>query len=200
MDSSREIRSMILVAFPCPPLPMEGSGRFVNSHDMLAYLIDVAARREDKADNAKREKNQEVLMVQYEKDMKLCRSETETWNAMTMFTRQYMMTYSVIMHEARFLPFDAITPPLKKQLCSWLAAQHILQGDDHVCGSMFEHLDAWPLYLRCINVINNQAAICLSREQCDEVGHGANHCDVLPESAGADLRCGRPVCESVPSQ
>jgi hypothetical protein len=116
MDSSREIRSMIMASFPCPPLPMEGNSRFLNSHDLLAYLIDVAARRDDKADNSLREKNQVALLVQYDKDIRACSSEKETWDVMTSFTRLYMMTYHSVLHETRFLPFDCVSPPLRKQV------------------------------------------------------------------------------------
>lgn len=182
MDSSREIRSMILVAFPCPPLPMEGSDRFVNSHDMLAYLIDVAARRNNPAENAQRQEKQHALTHEYFRSLGDCVSEQDTWNAMTFFMRQYMMTYHILMHESRFLPFDALTPPLRKQVCSWLASQHILQGDDNVTGSMFEHMKPWPLYERCKNIVNYEAAICVSG---DPVKSGVDECAELPDAAGA---------------
>jgi hypothetical protein len=157
MDSSREIRSMIMASFPCPPLPMESSSRFLNSHDLLAYLIDVAARRDDKKDNSQREKNQVALLVQYNKDIKECHSEKETWDVMTSFTRLYMMTYHSVLHETRFLTFDSVAPPLKKQVCSWLAAQHILRGDSEARGDMFEGLEPWQLYQRCRDMVRSEA-------------------------------------------
>jgi len=100
MDSTREIRAMMMASFPCPPLAMEGSSRFPNSHDMLAYLVDVAARRNVKKENEERQRSQERLLH----DFIVCalpgsKSEEETWEAMTHFTRQYMMTYSPVMHE-----------------------------------------------------------------------------------------------------
>ena len=163
MDSTREIRAMTMAAFPCPPLPMEGSSRFINSHDMIAYLIDVAARRADPASDGHRQKIQSSLVAEYERDIAGCLSEEETWQVMTMFTRSYMMSYNVLMHEARFLPFDCLSPTLRAQVCSWLAAQHILQGDDQVNGSFFQHLEPWPLYRRCRDINNNAGAIAVTR-------------------------------------
>ena len=165
MDSSREIRAMMMASFPCPPLPMEGSSRFINSHDMIAYLVDVAARRADPSSDHSRQRIQKTLVMEYERNIACCLTEDETWNAMTMFTRSYMMSYNVLMHEARFLPFDALTAPLKAQVCSWLAAQHILQGDDQVNGSFFQHLQPWPLYRRCKDINNNAGAMYASRSE-----------------------------------
>jgi len=153
MDSTREIRSMMMASFPCPPLAMEGDFRSSNSHDMLAYLVDVAARRNDAKDNAARMRNQEILLSEYFDNLALCNTEAETWDLMTKFTRQYMMTYNILMHETRFLPFDAVSVPIRRQVCSWLAAQHILQGDDQVDGGFFENLAPWPLYRRCRDII-----------------------------------------------
>ena len=191
---TREIRSMILAAFPCPPLPMEGSDRFLNSHDMLAFLIDVAARRDNAAENAKRQTHQQALTSQYLKDLQKCEDEESTWNTMTLFMRQYMMTYHCVMHETRFLPFDLITPPMRKQVCSWLASQHILQGDNQVTGSMFEHMKPWPLYERCRNMINYHEAICVSGAVDETSMH---ECAELHDSAGAGVRSEGPDCQSV---
>lgn len=163
MDSSREIRAMMMASFPCPPLPMEGSCRFINSHDMIAYLVDVAARRADPKSDAHRQTIQKSLVMEYERNIPGCTTEEDTWQAMTTFTRSYMMSYNVLMHEARFLTFDCLTAPLKAQVCSWLAAQHILQGDDQVNGGFFQHLEPWPLYRRCKDINNNAGAMCATR-------------------------------------
>jgi len=157
MDSSREIRAMMMASFPCPPLPMDGSGRFMNSHDLLAYLVDVAARRDVKSENESRRKNQEALIREYVQNIAKCGSQDHVWQEMTKFTRLYMMSYSPVMHETRFLPFDAASPPIRRQVCSWLAAQHILQGDDQVVGNFFENLEPWPLYQRCRDILRNEA-------------------------------------------
>lgn len=183
---------MMMASFPCPPLPMEGSCRFINSHDMVAYLVDVAARRGDPKSDKHRQTIQQSLVDEYEKRIVGCATEDETWDVMTTFTRDYMMSYNVLMHEARFLPFDSLTPPLKAQVCSWLAAQHIMQGDDQVKGSFFEHLQPWPLYRRCKDINNNAGAIWASRFDEDQGPHGdSDQLEQLkaPAAAAEPRRC-----------
>jgi hypothetical protein len=152
MDSSRELRAMIMASFPCPPLPMQGREPFLNSHDMIAYLIDVAARRNVPSENDIRQKLQLSLTEDYIKKIQECKTEEEAWNMMTNFTRYYMMTYHEGMHETRFLPYDAITPPLKTQICSWLAAQYIIQGQSEVTSDQFQNLSVSILYKKCRDV------------------------------------------------
>ena len=159
MDSSRELRAMILASFPCPPLPVEGHDRFINSHDMLAYLIDVAARRDCSSENRIREATQRVLVSEYHIGLRKCENANDLWNAMTMFTRQYMMSYCPVMHELRFSTFDSITLPLRHQICSWLAAQYILRGNVAACGDQFMHLDPCELYLACQNIFCDANAL-----------------------------------------
>jgi hypothetical protein len=168
MDSSRELRAMIMASFPCPPLPMQGIERWVNSHDQIAYLIDVAARRNVASENETRRKLQFQLTNNYIQNIKNCNTEAETWNVMTKFTRDYMMTYHPCMHEARFSSFDAITLPLRKQVCSWLAAQYIMQGDDNVKAENFQNLPVWSLYNQCRKVfcVANDAT-CNSIDVCN---------------------------------
>jgi hypothetical protein len=81
------------------------------------------------------------------------------WNVMTMFTRNYMMSYCPVMHETRFLCFDAITLPLRHQTCAWLAAQHILKGNAAACGDQFMHLAPRELYLACQNIFCDANAL-----------------------------------------
>lgn len=140
MDSSREIRSMILSAFPCPPLEMD-NGK--NSHDLLAYLIDLTARRNIRSD--KRKSDQEILTLDFIDDFPKCKTEQELENCMTRFTRDYMLLYFPVMHEIRFNPIDSIKLPIKKQLCSWIAAQYIMNQEE--CdGSDFLHMSSLELY------------------------------------------------------
>jgi len=146
---------------------------------MLAYLVDVAARRNVTVENVTRQRKQESLIKDYTENVVRCKNEEETWNSMTMFTRLYMMSYHLRMHEARFLPFDAISPPIRRQVCSWLAAQHIMQGDDQVQGHFFENLEPWPLYQRCKDILNNDDAFSVSRlgeleKQRPDVAAGAD--------------------------
>jgi hypothetical protein len=151
MDSTRELRAMTMATFPCPPLPMVGANLYgdkaiVNSHDLLSFLINTAARRDMKSENEARVAQQFKLYESYFKSLAL---GTDLFETMTRFTRDYMMTYTHAMHYLRFLPFDAATPPIKHQVCSWLAAQHILKGVENANAGQFLDLHHDSLYSKC---------------------------------------------------
>ena len=168
MDTSREIRAMIMASFPSPPLPLTNGG---NSHDLIAYLIDVVARRMDPAEDKIRKDKQDLLCLEYCEDVVNCTNETELFNCMTRFNREYMLTYFPIMHEIRFLPFDSIKPPLKKLLCSWIASQKILQGIE-CSGEEFEHLHPVSLYFLSAEVIKKaNSPSCLSEKNSSQNGN-----------------------------
>lgn len=76
-DGAREIRAMVLMALPCPPLPMlanrvvegeestvasgdwSGGVRVSNTHDLLGHLLNVRAACDQQAVNANRLRAQE---------------------------------------------------------------------------------------------------------------------------------------------
>ena len=142
---------MTMATFPCPPLPMVGANLYgdkalVNSHDLLSFLINTAARRDMKSENEARVAQQFKLYESYFKSLAL---GTDLFETMTKFTRDYMMTYTHAMHYLRFLPFDAATLPIKNQVCSWLAAQHILKGVENANAGQFLDLHCDLLYSKC---------------------------------------------------
>ncbi len=146
---------MTMATFPCPPLPMIGSNLhnedvIVNSHDLLSFLMNTAARRDVKAENEARVPRQQELYKQY---FAALAKGGDLWGIMTTFTRSYMMTYTHAMHSLRFFPFDAAPPPVKKQVCSWLAAQLILQGDSDAKADDFLDMGHDKLYSKCALVI-----------------------------------------------
>lgn len=145
MDSNRELRAMAMVAFPCPPLPVsseEDDGRVLNSHDLLAMLMETAARREREEEDQERRRAQAALIEAFGK------TEERTWDGMTDFCRRYLMLYNPILHRLRFLPPDVMPPRLKAQVCEWLAARHILKGQESRSED-FGHLGPVELYKRC---------------------------------------------------
>jgi hypothetical protein len=151
MDTARELRAMTMATFPCPPLPMiganlQGEEAVVNSHDLLSFLMNTAARRDVKAENIARVSKQRELYKQYFASLE---SGADLWDTMTRFTREYMMTYTHAMHYLRFVPFDAAPPPIKHQACSWLAAQHILKGQSDAKAEQFAELGHDLLYRKC---------------------------------------------------
>ena len=153
MDSSREMRAMAMVAFPCPPLPVAGVNKdnepiVINSHDMLAFLMNTAALRDVASENAARLKRQKALQREY---VAMCKTG-DTWGAMTNFTRLYMMSYCpAALNQVRFLPFDAATPPLRAQVRGWLAARHILAGQEATAAD-FEGIHDDTLYKKCLEM------------------------------------------------
>ena len=156
---------MTMAAFPCPPLPMVGSDRFghervVNSHDLLSFLMTTAARRDISSENAVRQDAQQRLLDEYNQP-----SSTDTWARMTRFTRDYMLTYCPTMHYPLFLPFDAATSPIKAQVASWLAAQHILNGND-ANANEFKDIPYDLLYSRCAVVVREPRPIYDSPVAC----------------------------------
>ena len=164
MDTARELRSMTMATFPCPPLPMigadiHGDERVMNSHDLLSFLVNTAALRDVKTENELRVSKQLAL---YESYFTALTDGTDTWTAMTTFTRSYMMTFTHAMHYIRFLPFDASPHTVRRQVCSWLAAQHILNGNE-AKAEQFADLPYDLLLSRCANVV--QEAVCSALDE-----------------------------------
>ena len=179
MDTSRELRSMTMATFPCPPLPMIGADlygeeRIMNSHDLLSFLVNTAALRDVKTENELRISKQTAL---YESYFLALSSGVDTWTAMTTFTRSYMMTFTHAMHYIRFLPFDTASTTVRRQACSWLAAQHILIGDE-ASAEQFADLPYDLLFARCAKV--GQKASSAVKEVKEEIG--PDHCNNVQEA------------------
>lgn len=125
MDSTRELRSIQMVLFACPPLPIEckrnNEVTIANSHDLLAMLINVAMRRENEKENTKRAERQAELMDEYWSD-----KELDIEKKMQHFTRQWMMSYTQGIRDVTFLPLDRATPKVIEQVKGWLKAQYVL--------------------------------------------------------------------------
>lgn len=150
MDTSREIRSMMMASYPCPPLPLQEGG---NSHDLISFLVDVAARRNIIHENKTRESEQKKLTEMYYYQLENSAEINDIWTAMTNFTRFYLMTYAPNAHSVRFADIENMTPSQKEHLCSWLAAQHILKGDHLCCGKYFEHKSFKELLICCRDIL-----------------------------------------------
>lgn len=124
--TTREIRAMVMVAFPCPPLPMlgtngDGEEAEVNSHDFLSMLMNTAALRADaKADRA-REEAQARLTAAY---LAALRDANNPLHTMQAFTRDYMATYGPVA-DVRFR--SGASQRIEEQQHAWLRAQYILR-------------------------------------------------------------------------
>ena len=126
MDTTREIRAMALAAFPCPPLPMvglNGNGQEaeMNSHDLLAMLMNTAALRGDAKEDQARELLQFKLTQAY---MATLHHTKDPLQAMRAFTRDYMATYGPA-RDVRYR--ERASARLEEQQKAWLRAQFILR-------------------------------------------------------------------------
>ena len=140
---------MMLVAFGCPPLPIlvrkgENEHR-ANSHDMLAFLVDVEMRRGNQKDNWMRKAKQFALQEDF-----LTQDVSNLEQHLQRFTYDWMMTYSPYARDLQFLPLDCTTPVILQQVREWLSAQHILLGEE-AKPEMFESLNVHDLYRRCFD-------------------------------------------------
>ena len=107
MDSAREIRSCLLVLFPCPPLPImagrkDGREAIANSHDFLATIIDETAQRNDSAANAKRMMRHKDLINALMNDLQPCTSMQLMWPVLCRDIRNRLAT-----------PFQATRLPIR---------------------------------------------------------------------------------------
>lgn len=152
MDTSAEIRAMLLVAFPCPPLPLvsqrvEGEEKVSSSHDALSFCIDATARINDPKRNHQREALQEKLVANFHKQIEL---GFDLHATMTTFTRAYMQSYfPEKFMDARFLPFDYADNELLMRVREWLAAREIVSGNEFASSKDHEWKDPHHLYRDC---------------------------------------------------
>jgi len=152
MDTNRELRAATMAAFPCPPLPLvHGERPSANSHDFLAYQMDVAARFEPKARHDARKPLQQALLLEYVPKLAAAASPEAAFREFCDFTRCYMMLYDERMHAARFDMDQA--DRVKEQIASWLAAQHILKGRDSFTRMNFMHCEVRDLFRQCRDVL-----------------------------------------------
>ena len=149
-DGNREIRSMVMVSFPIPPLPlivckeMEDELSFVHadhavtsSHDLVAHLINVTCVVASSAVNAQRMKRQKEIMDSFFDKIDSHREEvnhSEEWcyKAATEFTRIYTASYMQKSTDVdmRFVPASEIDRNHKvfRKMIEFQKAQDILYG------------------------------------------------------------------------
>ena len=147
MDSLRELRSLHMVLFPCPPIPIlctRGDTLVkTNSHDLLAMLVNVAIQRNKESENTIRAEKQAALTDTFF-DGKYENIELK----MQTFTRDWLLTYSDGVRDLRFLPLDDTTPKIREQAQAWLAAQLILGGEESKAED-FKHTPISEWYRKC---------------------------------------------------
>ena len=171
-DSSAEIRSMMMVMHPCPPLPIcggeidgeiDGEPQQTSSHDALSFCVDLSARRNDVAWNNERAVIHQAwidmymrrLMEHHTAGLAFPGHEEVTYAIMSDFTRIYIQSYFPRSNmDIRFAPLDSATNPMRALVCQWLAARQIVdeeradaREEDHA------HKSTSQLYAECALII-----------------------------------------------
>lgn len=156
MDTTRELRSMQMVLFACPPIPIlcvQNSTHdcFIsNSHDLLSMLIDVAMRRNVSSENIARMTQQADIEERFQQVKPETLTNMDAISSILIdVTRSWMLTYSHAVHDLQFLPLERATPKILAQVRAWLASQHVLL-DEITSVHHFNNLSIFDLYSLCI--------------------------------------------------
>ena len=124
------MRSMMLVEFRCPPMPMtgqfleNGTNTVINSHDLMATLVTQAFKHSDETKNNVRRQIQEALRERYLRELAEHAAQQGSFDSlyaiMTRHTREYIATYLLgtpfSVHDVLVLPPDRITPRIAEEI------------------------------------------------------------------------------------
>ena len=142
-----EARSMALLEFGCPPLPIADGRRMetnesaiVNSHDLLAIFMTQAFRQKDVGLNEKRKQRQaEIEETYYQELLRSDGSLPSIYAAMATYTREYLGCYLLrpfSANDVRVMPLDHISPALLNEIRDYSAALSLVND---VRGDALEH-------------------------------------------------------------
>jgi len=132
-----ELRSMILLEFGCPPLPIADGQRMeteeqtiINSHDLLSVFMVQAFKKKDSQLNSSRKETQtRIEQNYYEGLMQSGNSFESVYGIMAEYTRQYLATFLLppfTIHDVRILPPDYVSPQLLEEIRDYVQALKIL--------------------------------------------------------------------------
>ena len=118
---------MVIAVLPVPPMPLMASRRLIDEHgttdaehtvcssfDLLAHLMNLAARKRDDALNKARLARQRQAEQRLLQAVDALPSEptdpSTAWPIFCTFTREYIQSYlgSSTEQDLRFLPYDSI--------------------------------------------------------------------------------------------
>jgi len=163
-DSMREIRAMILLSLPYPPLPVATSlleaddGRLqdegtTTSHTFLARCLQGAVERADPRDDEQRRARQTDVLEGFLADVGKAASAQDVYALYCRCTVQYIATYFPAQHNLgvvfRPLEWVARGDPVHRKMAEYLAAQSILYEDEPpVSAAEYARLDYPTLLMR----------------------------------------------------
>jgi hypothetical protein len=136
-DPFMEIRTMTLLEFGCPPLPIANGIRaetnesaIINSHDLLSVFMAQAFKQQDEKLNKKRKEKQIEIEDEFYQRLMLCDGTPHAiYSAMSEYTRAYLTTYLIPPHSPKditTLPREYISPALAKQISSYHDALYMV--------------------------------------------------------------------------
>ena len=144
-DELMELRSMILLEFGCPPLPIAdgermetGEQTIINSHDLLSVFMVQAFKKKDTQLNSSRKETQKrIEQDYYEGLMRPDNSFESVYDIMAEYTRQYLATFLLppfTINDVRILPSDFVSPQLLDEIKDYVQALKIVNeavADEH---------------------------------------------------------------------
>lgn len=165
-DSMREMRTMVLLSLPYPPLPVlaacldQDDGRLqddgvTTSHTFIAKGLNESMARADHAANRERMERQRLVFQQFLHAMATegftCDSE-RLYLIYCRFTLEHIATYFPVGHplDIRFQPLSYICKGDKThlKLAEYLAGQSILYEDrPHVERSQYLHFEPEEMFM-----------------------------------------------------
>lgn len=146
VDSAREIRTMVLLSLPYPPLPVyvqstdplelsaAGERTETTSHTLLARCLNAAAERGDEARNSRRKKHQSEVFQKFlfaMADTGFAMEAPELFGLYCEFTRRHLQTYfegETLSVNVEFGTIDDAPKGSKThtKMCEFMAAQSVL--------------------------------------------------------------------------
>ena len=160
MDSTRELRSMAMLGFPCPPLPMlmvheESGGQVVrSSHDLIGKFMDICGQRMDAECDRVRLETQDALTKWYIRALQETKSVGEAYELMTSFTRKYMQSYFPGgTQDVRFVGLDSVPKNVVDSARGWMVGRCIMGGARDETVEPHKHKGAEEVYRDCVAVV-----------------------------------------------
>jgi len=147
-DPLREMRTMILLSLPFPPIPVQAAktdqgviqsdDAVISTHDILAICLNSAAARGDQVKNYERRVKQREVLQHFLHALATkgftCPDE-ELYHLYCEYSLLHITTYFLEAErppEIRFMPLSYISKadPIHRQMCQYMAGQSRLFEDD----------------------------------------------------------------------
>jgi hypothetical protein len=136
-DPFMQARTMALLEFACPPLPIADGKRMetddrviINSHDLISTFMAQAFKQKDEELNTRRKQRQlEIEDAYYQRLMSSEPSFQSIYNIMTAYTKEYLACFLLppfTIHDVHVLPPDYISPALLNEIRDYCRALRIV--------------------------------------------------------------------------